>query len=358
MTINKRKRVPAHLLIRTQLKKEIFDGMHVELSESLVIHRFKVSSATARRVLNDLALEGLISRQVGRGSIVRQPADRVVREYGVVFFDVFDPHDLFIAEIVQGIEEQARLKKHHLHLFTTRGKQLDGDGASSLSYLVKSRKINGLFVLSPLDADAIRFFLDERLPCVCIGNNYPGLRAPAVLFDSRQAMLNVCRRFSQEGARRIAAIVRCNPRPDVERTCDFIARAYYEYYAECRMRPEIAWWQALPDESDAALSAMRAMSNLPPAQRPQALVVQGLNLSAGVAEFLERNRAWQPAHVHFTDCRERYPHLITAPYREEGRAAFDLMEDMLANPRQRTANAPVLLPMEIYWKTGAGGAAS
>lgn len=354
--MNNRKRIPAHLQIRTTLKEEILDGKHVELSESLVIHRFRVSSATARRVLNDLALEGLLSRQVGRGSIVRQPQDRDFREYGVVFFDVFDPHDLFIAEIVQGIEERARPKKHHLHLFTTRGRQLDGNGMSSLPYLVTSRKINGIFVLSPLDADAIRFFLDERLPCVCVGNHYPGLRAPSVLFDSRQAMLDVCRRLSQDGARRIAAIVRCNPQPDVERTCDFIARAYYEYYAECKIRPEVAWWQALADEPGAALSAMRALSNLPAAQRPQALVVHGLNLSAGVAEFLAHSRDWQPVQVHFTDRREHYPNLITAPYREEGRAAFDLMEDMLVRPRQRTAAAPVLLPMDIHWQVAAGAA--
>ncbi len=345
-------------MIRAQLKEEIFDGKHVELSESLVIHRFKVSSATARRVLNDLALDGLISRQVGRGSIVRRPADRAVREYGVVFFDVFDPHDLFIAEIVQGIEAKARSQKHHLHLFTTRGRQLDGDGASSLSYLVKSRKINGVFVLSPLEANAIRFFQDEHLPCVCVGNHYPGLRAPAVLSDVRQAVLDVCRRLSQKGARRIAAIVRCNSRPDVERTCDFIARAYYEYYAGCKMRPEIAWWQALPDETGEAMSALRAMRNLPKAQRPQALVVQGLNLSAGVAEFLARDREWQPEQVHFTDRRENHPNFITAPYRAQGASAFEMMEDLLLRPRKRAAIAPVLLPMEIHWNTGADDAAS
>ncbi len=76
---------------------------------------------------------------------------------------------------LSGYRRTSPFEKHHLHLFTTRGKQLDEQRVFAI-YLVKSRKINGLFVLSPLDADAIRFFLDERLPCVCIGNNYPGLR--------------------------------------------------------------------------------------------------------------------------------------------------------------------------------------
>ncbi|MGI6086361.1 MAG: GntR family transcriptional regulator [Kiritimatiellia bacterium] len=344
-----RKTIPAHLSIRTTLKKEILDGKHAELSESRVIQRFKVSSATARRVLNDLALEGLVSRQVGRGSIVRQPHDRAFREYGAVFFDIFDLRDFFIAEIVRGIEERASSKEHQLHLFTTRGKQLDDTGASSISYLVKSRKIHGLFVLSPLDAGAIQFFMEERLPCVAVGNNYPGLQVPTVMADNRRAMLDVCHRLMREGLQRIAVVVRHNPQRDVERGCDFIARAYHEYYAECKLHPEPAWWQAVEDEREAAVSAMNAMSALPAAQRPQAVVVHGKNLSTGVNDFLTRSRDWQPVLVHFTDRQERALRTITAPYRKVGRMAFDLMEDMFANPTRRTANAPVLLPMDIHW---------
>lgn len=351
------KRVPAHLIIRTKLKAEILDGKHVELSESQLIQRFKVSSATARRVLNDLSHEGLVSRQVGRGSIVRQPADRAFREFGVVFFDVFDSTERFIAEIVHGIEERARPQKHHLHLFTTRGRQVDDDGLSSLSCLVTRRKINGVFVLSPLGAAAIRFFLAERLPCVCVGNHYPGLRAPAVIFDSRQAMLDACRRLSQNGRRRIAAIVRRNTQTGVERTCDFIARAYYEYYASQKLRPQLSWWQALADESAEGIGAMRALYNLPPEQRPEAVVVNGLNLSAGVADFLEQCRDWRPAPVYFADRLAANANLITAPYRKQGRVAFDLMEELLSGPRKRASPAPMLLPMELHWHQADGAAA-
>ncbi len=46
MTVNKRKRVPAHLLIRTQLKKRFLTECTWSFP-GLVIHRFKVSSATA-----------------------------------------------------------------------------------------------------------------------------------------------------------------------------------------------------------------------------------------------------------------------------------------------------------------------
>jgi DNA-binding GntR family transcriptional regulator len=48
-----------YIEIKEILKKEILSGRLNLLSESKIIHQFKVSSTTARRVLNDLEEEGV-----------------------------------------------------------------------------------------------------------------------------------------------------------------------------------------------------------------------------------------------------------------------------------------------------------
>jgi len=71
--IRTEKREPLYKGIKEVLKNDILKRKIGLLSESKIIHQFKVSSTTARRVLNELEEEGFIERKVGKGSIVVLP---------------------------------------------------------------------------------------------------------------------------------------------------------------------------------------------------------------------------------------------------------------------------------------------
>lgn len=69
--------VPMHAIVRTELLGEISSrrlrpGDQVP-TESQLIDKFRVSRTTVRRALRDLETMGLIDRQSGRGSFVREP---------------------------------------------------------------------------------------------------------------------------------------------------------------------------------------------------------------------------------------------------------------------------------------------
>lgn len=82
--------VPRHALIRQELLGEINSGRwrpgHQIPTEPALIARYKVSRTTVRRALRDLETMGLIERQPGRGSFVREPqlAPRLDRLTGFV----------------------------------------------------------------------------------------------------------------------------------------------------------------------------------------------------------------------------------------------------------------------------------
>ena len=69
--------IPMHSVVRTELLGEISSGRlrpgDQVPTEPQLIHKYHVSRTTVRRALRDLETMGLIDRQPGRGSFVREP---------------------------------------------------------------------------------------------------------------------------------------------------------------------------------------------------------------------------------------------------------------------------------------------
>ena len=69
--------LPRHAVVRSALEHQISTGAlrpgHQVPTEPQLMERFQVSRTTVRRALRDLEILGLISRQAGRGTFVREP---------------------------------------------------------------------------------------------------------------------------------------------------------------------------------------------------------------------------------------------------------------------------------------------
>ncbi|MFH1615102.1 MAG: LacI family DNA-binding transcriptional regulator [Planctomycetota bacterium] len=203
---------PLHARIRSHLTNEVVAmGAGQKLpSERALSHRFCVDRVTIRRAMVDLAQQGLIVRQQGRGTFVaendasrrgKKTAQRII---ALVLPDVnVGKH----AQLLAGIEEEARQKKYEVLVCNT--------------FNDRKRETETLLQLSRLDLEAIMvhpFSSDSYDPeygtllnrivesgkrVVMVGQYHPAARAASVMSDKTALGFIATNHLICQGHRRI-----------------------------------------------------------------------------------------------------------------------------------------------------------
>jgi len=301
-------------------------GQITSISESKVIHRFGVSNATARRVLNEIQEEGLLRRIVGKGSVVVNQSERVIKEFGIVFFDIFNRKEPFVGKIGEGIEEMAREQGNHIHFYTTRQREIAKDRHTSLYYLVTRRKINGFFVLSPLPAADIEFFLKEGMSFVVLENDYPGLEVATVMPDFERALLTACERLVKMGQTRIGLVTGAKNKDGIlTSNRDFLLAAYRKSLAKYHLPYDERLVVESGYTEEDGHRAIKKLSAEAPGCRPETVITSPFSAYRGVKEFLADKPDWQPLVIPFADHEIDEQCYFLISYKEMGREAFRVL---------------------------------
>jgi LacI family transcriptional regulator len=303
-----------YIEIKEILKKEILSGRLNLLSESKIIHQFKVSSTTARRVLNDLEEEGLIERKVGKGSIIVLPSEKEIKELWVIFFDIYDPNQPFISEIVKGIEENSRIKRYYLHLYTTRESSISSNHNSSLYHIITKRKIDGLFILSPISEKDINFLKKERMPFVVIGNIYSNTKAITITFDYEKAIKDICGALWEYGYKKIAIVTGPKEERGIKRAGYFCLLSYKKFLKEKGIFYNDKLVKEIEDKKEDGYRIMEEFYLLNKEERSEAIIITNFKASEGALRFTKDD--WKVFIVPFTDEDIKYPFYVKCPYRE------------------------------------------
>lgn len=342
-----RQTIPAYQRIKSVLRAEILDGKQETLSESRIIRRFDVSSATARRVLNELEDEALLVRKVGKGSVVQRPSDKTIKELGAVFFDIFSVQDMFVGDIIRAIEEKAKAVHFHLHLYTTRARGIANSPDLSLHHLIVQRRIDGLFLLSPLPVEDVRFLLDTRIPCVALANRYPDLPIPSVTSDFTPAVLNAGRRLLAMGHRRIGLVSGPAQPSNIESGRNFMMTAYQSLLEHLHLPDNSELLQKTDLSESGGHQAMTAWYQLPADQRPQAMLVTSVKQSLGVHAFLNEHPDWRPFAIYMAEQHDDFAVYLFSSSDALGRAAYDLIQAYI----QSLSVPPpsIQVPVELHW---------
>lgn len=346
MVTKTKEKKPAYQKIKERLKEDILLGkLKKSLSESQVIYQFKVSPTTARRVLNELEDEGLLERKVGKGSIVISPSENSIKELGVIFFDIFSPNQPFVFELVKGIEEKSVRKNYQLHLYTTRNKPISQNHKSSLFYLITKRKIDGLFILSPIPSSDILFFQKEKIPCVVVGNNYPDIEVPTVMFDSKKAIKEIGIKLLKYGYKKIGLITGPKKKNGIQRSGFFDFLGYKEFLKENNRDYDEKLVKEKEHSEEQGYSAMKEFYILSQKDRPDAVIVASPPAGKGALRFVEENKDWQPFLFSYADEEINCPSYVLVPYKEEGKYAFELLEKQMKDYSAKPEK--ILVPLKI-----------
>jgi len=205
-------RMPKYQLLRTTLLEQIGSG---ELgsgqrvpSESELIAQFQVSNTTVRRCLNDLAKEGYIHRQRGRGSFVADLAASALRtSFGILCTSIAagTATPSFTAQL-SGLEKYASESEHRVELFTTRGLEYARNPEKALAHLIQHRELKGLFVISPIPSQWLSELVQSNFPVVSVNIDYLDLDIPRVLTDTELLVRTAAEHLIELGHRKIAGI--------------------------------------------------------------------------------------------------------------------------------------------------------
>lgn len=170
-----------------------------------------VSMATVSRVLNDTAvvkeetkkrvIEAIAKLSYRPNAVARGLASKKTKTIGVIVPDV---SAAFMAELVRGIEDVARMYNYHIILVNS-----DGNLAREIDLVgtMWEKQVDGLIFMSPeLLPEHIETFEEAQLPVILCRTDDPEGRIPSVNINNRKAAQEVVASLAEKGCRRIGFV--------------------------------------------------------------------------------------------------------------------------------------------------------
>ncbi len=206
--------MPMYQTLKADIERDIREGRLLPgqrvPSESELIARYRVSSTTARRSLDELESEGLLDRRRGHGTFVSGMVGVLKKTcVAAVVKDIFSLAHPFLATVVGAIEaaleksEGVRLVVVKAHL----GK--NGSSATSrLSDLLEHEGASHAFLLSNMPLRFVETAVDAGIKCVGVNTRYLDERIPNVCGDFEKNFVMALSALAERGHRRIAFLTR------------------------------------------------------------------------------------------------------------------------------------------------------
>ncbi|MFT3848386.1 MAG: LacI family DNA-binding transcriptional regulator [Propionivibrio sp.] len=294
--------------------------------------RRRINPETARRILER-------ARQLGfRPNYFAQALNtRKTGAIGLVFPDV---HEAFMAEMLRGIDEVFARHDVTMMLCSSRMERaLELRNIESLLH----RGIDGLIIVPCADFHArpsavpplAERLADEKLPVVCADRIPPGWNGHAVVQDDHAGALRAVERLVAGGAHRIGCI---SFDLDASSSRERLA-GYRDALARHGLNADARWQVRLDridPQADDLSGALRALSALPVAERPDAWFVTTTGLSYRTRELLASLSpgAVLPIARFGADPAFFSSGMISViqPHHEIGRRAAELLFAAIADP--------------------------
>jgi len=387
--------------VRENLRRQIQQGHFppgAQLpSEGQLIKSLGVSKITLVRALNDLARDGLIVRQHGRGSFVVDPADQPLAPGRSLRFALLIDHSIganyqfmrecereLVAAILKewgmtSIEPQFHRIETGTWAEWSAGLkgctfQVIGEPFSVRSRRpsiaqVREARLDGIMTLSIVDEEWLRELADLHLPHVFLDHSSQAGEAAgdAVYFDPMPGYRAAVRSFAARGAKRIHFVGGLLHRPYASMT-ELQSDPDYHRLENALPDPEsilrkAAWriemeacglpWDASCEhhtwnypESPHLQRFARDLAALPDDRRPQALVCHGLPQAEFIASAFKQ--AGLPLLAAGATPTAQYNHAwpIFASYERMGQIGAELLLRRLIHPVGGSLHVgiPMLLP--------------
>lgn len=198
--------------IKTRIEEgELKSGDRLE-SEHQLCSRFQVSRQTVRHALKVLTQEGFIERRQGSGTYIREhlgQQEENNRTMQVAVITTFVQEYIFSA-IIQEIEHELFEADYGMQIsFTNNSIEKE---RMILKNILEKRMVDGIIAETTKSAlpnpnlDLYRELMKRNIPVVFINSCYPGLHAPYVSLDDKEAGKIVTEYLIECGHQQIGAL--------------------------------------------------------------------------------------------------------------------------------------------------------
>jgi DNA-binding LacI/PurR family transcriptional regulator len=317
-------------------------------SENELCRQFKVSRPIVREATVGLMEQGLLLKVRGKGTFLKHTSN-AVKEFAVIYFDIFKSDEPFTSSIIEGIESEARRSEFNLHLYTTRRKNIR-EKDSILKDLILNGKIDGLFILSPLSPDVLKFFQEEKVPFVVIANEYPGLQVNTVNVDYYQGTKELVNSFIKQGCRRIGLLTGpFEKHENIIRSAENFLSGYKDALAINSLKLDLGLLLEREHNEEAGYQAMKEYFSMDAEKRPDSVIISSAHLTEGALRFV-REKGLEDAMIivgTYNGRTKLSPPGIMVPLQDLGRMAFKLLEAPSGSCREPIS---LKVPMQIVWK--------
>lgn len=204
-------RQPLYEKVKGIIRERIRRGDHkpgeYAPTEAELIAEFRISSTTARRCLNDLEHEGLVTRIQGKGTFVRQrDALKAVRHIGIFYHDLVSLTTTFATNELKGIFGQIGRSGFQPDLLSAALVRRSANPSSTLGEMIRQQDIEGLLIVSPSPVGWFEEALSLRIPIVSANVEYDDPRIFSVINDLQSEMETLLSDIIARGHRRMVAI--------------------------------------------------------------------------------------------------------------------------------------------------------
>lgn len=214
------KQKPKYMEIYDQLKTRISGGALQPgeriYSENELMQMFSVSRQTVRQALARLEAEGLAVRRRGSGTYVGAQAGQksaAVRSRQIAVVTTYIDEYIF-PKIIKSIEETICESGYTIQVaFTHNSVEME---RRILRRLADENIVSGLIIESTKSAlpnpntGLYRELMDKGVPVLFLNSYYPGLQAPHVSMDDRQAGKTATEFLIQKGHQKIGAVFKAD----------------------------------------------------------------------------------------------------------------------------------------------------
>jgi len=342
-------KVPRYVVVKEELKNAILNGKYKPGDrippECKLTRSFNVSSITVIKALKELEREGLIYRQQGKGTFVKERISSV-KEVGVIFFDIFSAAHPFLHQVLLGLEDACKNYNYNLHLYPIRGRDIETSD-SLLKKLILQRELRGFIILSPIAKKNILFLKENQTVFVTVNIEYCDISVPSVLIDSFRYSFYLTESLIKKGFKKIGLIVgRINKPEEIGN-----AKKIFEGYKSAMERYSLPLCkEVIKDGKQTKNNGYLFMKQLlEERERPDAVIISGNILIDGAVEAIKEKGLRHPEDIFLTglcDTKNRYNlPLVQLPLYEIGATAIKLLDSLVKD--ETIKNEKIILPVAM-----------
>ena len=262
--------VPMYQVLKADLEREIRAG-HLQPgqlvpSESELIARYRVSSTTARRCLNELEGAGLLERKRGKGTYVSILAQVLNKQrIAVVVKDFFSLAHPFLATVMGPIEHTLERAGVHVVIVRAHVDESSALAGSHLLELVLHEGADQAMLLSNMPLQMVLPLVDHGIKCLGVNTRYLDSRIPHVSHDYAASLSLGMRELLQRGHRRIVILTQEIPMKNlgVMNSSSLQEEVYAGLRTEFSDLPERPHVRRISDSSGLSKNVLGAMAESP-----------------------------------------------------------------------------------------------